>query len=297
MRLVAPTTTPRLRAPAEVATRPEPRRPTLATNPVVRAVRAPEPAAARPTRESSGHAMAAARASEHRWAAHLLRSTGSRASTLAVTDARAVASSSVPRQSFDNSCGANALLAMEDAVSPPSATVDPTLREYAVMRAAGFQPEQIYRREGGAAGELGAEAAAGVESGRGLNYWGMRTAVADRFGAVASDDTRPVDAAITALEGGSPVALATGAHWVAAVDVRGEAGAEELLVRDSWTGQAQWVSAASLRDGSWADAFNGLPSGLAGPITAAVYPPPPPALSDASTQRAAQALIEGGAQS
>ncbi len=243
----------------------------------------------RPTRDTGAAASAAFRASEERWAAHLLRGTH----TAVRSDAPGTSATRVPSQAFDNSCGANALLAMEDAVSPPSTTVDPALREYAVMRAAGFQPEQIYRREGDASGDLGAEAPDGVNSGRGLNYWGMRTAVADRFGAVESDDDRPVDAAIAAVSAGSPVALATGSHWVTATEVRGEAGAEELLVRDSWTGRAEWVSAESLRDGSWSEAF-GLSSGLGGPITAAVYPPPPPSLSSASTQRAQQAAIEAG---
>lgn len=203
------------------------------------------------------------------------------------------------QQAYSNSCGANTLMAMEAAVDPQSAQrfqgmndQERANMEYSVMRGAGFADGQIYNRGGFEEVSRGSEAPAGQE-GIGLNYWGMRTEVQDRFGSVQSNTGVPpqdlANETVEALEAGSPVALGLPGHWVSATDVRGESGSQEVLINDSWTGESHWVSQESLGDGSWVESFGDdrfLSS--QGEVRSIVYPDPPAQLNPDSQSRSRQ---------
>jgi hypothetical protein len=194
------------------------------------------------------------------------------------------------QQAWMNTCGANALMTMEAAVSSERASLfqgmTPEQRaayEGAVMRSDARNPEfPLHPREPGA-------------STRGWGTTMMEWQVSERFGGEAisvtpTDRNHAVDELSRLLESERPVAIGLGQeHWMSATDIRGTAPDRELLVHDSWTGTSAWVSEAVMRDKpnqQWVrEYFPGAPFTSA---IASLVAPGEPVLEAGSTNRAAE---------
>lgn len=157
-------------------------------------------------------------------------------------------------QGFNNTCGANTLMAMEASLDPELASrlasLSPEERaryEVAVFSSHPEQPFQASPRE------------TGTTKGWGMDL--MRWQVEARFGGAESftpdDRAQAVDFLTEQLAAGHPVAIGLSTHWMSATALRGEGEAREVLIHDSWTGTSAWVPESALRDtsGDWVREF------------------------------------------
>lgn len=150
-------------------------------------------------------------------------------------------------QGWNNSCGANAVLALQ-------AAVDPT---FAAQLAAMTPEERVQYEAAVMQSDPANQFALGEYTARPiLAGWGrdmMARQVSDRFGGEAEvinveDRQHGVNELLRLLEEGKPVAIGLTNHWLSATEVRGQSPDAEILVHDSWTGTTAWVSEADLRD-------------------------------------------------
>ncbi len=157
-------------------------------------------------------------------------------------------------QNFNNTCGANAIMAMEASLEPELAAqlsaLSPEQRaqyEAAVLTSDPSQPFQASPR--------------GTGSTEGWGMYMMERQVAARFGGaeslVPNNRAEAVDFLTAQLDAGHPVAIALTGHWMSATDIRGEGDEREVLIHDSWTGTSAWVPESALRDtnGNWVQEY------------------------------------------
>lgn len=200
-------------------------------------------------------------------------------------------------QGWNNTCGANALMAMEAAVSPERAA------QFAAMT-----PEQRKAYEGAVlrSDPQNATFPLGQRPGGTTNGWGsymMARQVSERFGGEAqvvspADRGQAVDALTAMLSEGKPVAIGLSTHWMSATDIRDGAEGREILIHDSWTGTSVWVPEADLRQpgSGWVQTHFPGAAFFGGSIRSLVAPGEP-VLDPNSTYRAAEATVLPGVQS